>query len=289
VFTAAIVVAAIIAYPVYEVCTLFIDVPFRKVVSRTTLLTGLVFSLVYLSYCDKLSFANLGLGGDRIYRRFLAGLCVGLLLMAVIEIHLLFLGIHELDTHRNYALTAVLTVLLKGIITGLLVALVEEMIFRGALFGGLAHRTNKITALITVSFFYAGVHYIKFRDLPADADINLLTGVTMLPEALIRFTYISYPGIYDAFLTLFLLGLFLGIVRILTNSLIPCIGIHAGIVMGERVVWYVADHAPDNPYNYLVNYYDPFMGYLSAAWLVAFSLLYYFLHGKCLFPGNNQP
>jgi len=281
-FALAIVIGAIIAYPVYEVCALFIDVPFRKVISRTTLLTGFVLSLMYLAYNYRLSFETLRLSGNRIYRQFLMGLGVGLLLMAIIEISLLLLGIHRLDTNQNYALASVLTVLLKGAITGLLVALVEEIIFRGALFGGLSHRTNKITALIAVSLFYAGVHYIKFRDLPADADIHLLTGVTMLPEALIRFTYISYPGIYDAFLTLFLLGLFLGIVRILTNSLIPCIGIHAGIVMGERMIWYVADHSPDNPYNYLVNYYDPFVGYLSSAWLIAFSLLYYFLYRKYL-------
>ncbi len=289
IFTGAIVVGAIIAWPVYEVCALFMDVPFRKVLSRTTLLTGLALSLTYLAYSHRLSFESLGLSGRLIYKPFLIGLGAGLLLMAIIEINLLLLGIHKLDPHQQYALASLLTVLLKGVITGMLVALVEETIFRGALLGGLAHRTNNITALITVSLFYAGVHYIKFRDLPADADINLLTGVTMLPEALIRFTYISYPGIYDGFLTLFLLGLFLGIVRILTSSLIPCIGIHAGIVMGERIVWYVADHAPDNPYQYLVNYYDPFIGYLSSAWLVAFILSYYLLHRKYVISAGHKP
>ncbi len=273
----AILFGALVAFPVYEVFSVFSDVPFRKIVSRTTLLCGLLFSLLYLSYSHRLSLQHLGISSHKAHTRLFCGLIAGLSIMAIIESNLLFLGIHEPDAEQNFAFQSLSLVLLKGLIVGLLVSIIEEVIFRGALFGGLSRQTNKVVALLLVSLVYSAVHYIKFRDLPADTVVHWFTGITMLPQALFQF---ADPARYDAMLTLFLLGLLLGLVRLFTGSILPCIGIHAGLISGEKVIRYAANFTPHNPHAHLVNRYDQFMGDLASAWLLVFCLFCYFYYRR---------
>ena len=277
VFIVAILFGALIAYPVYEIYSVFAEVPFKKIISRTTLFSGLLFSLLYLSYCHRLSLQQLGISPHKAHVRLFHGMIAGLAIMAVIESNLLILGIHEPGRDQSFMLNSLSLLLLKGLIVGLLVGVIEEVIFRGALFGGLSRQTNKIAALFMVSLVYAAVHYLKFRELPADTVVTWFTGVSILPQALFQF---ADPTRYDAMLTLFLLGLLLGLVRILTDSLLPCIGIHAGVIAGEKIIQYATDFTPHNPHAHLVNRYDQFMGDLASVWLLVFCLLCYFYYRR---------
>ena len=281
VFISAILFGALLAFPVYEIFSSFGEITFRKTVSRTTLLSGLLFSLFYFSYYNGVSLKRLGIHFGRAHIRLFQGLAAGLLIVAVIEANLLLLGIHSLDEERLFSLDQLSLLLFKGLLTGLLVGIVEELMFRGALLGGLSRQANQTVALVTVSLVYAAVHYLKFRDLPADAAINWYTGVTMLPPALFQF---ADPARYDAMITLFFLGLLLGLVRLLTGNLPLCIGIHAGVITGEKLVQHTADFMPGNPYAHLVNRYDPFIGDLASVWLLVFCVSFYFL---CKFRGQT--
>ena len=274
VFISAILFGALLAFPVFEIFSAFGEISFRKTVSRTTLLSGLLFSLLYFYYYNGLSLRLLGIRAQRAHIRLFQGLAAGLAIVAVIETSLLLPGIHELDKERLLSLDRLSPLLFKGLITGLLVGIVEELMFRGALLGGLSRRTNQAVALVAVSLVYAAVHYLKFRDLPADAAIHWYTGVTMLPPALFQF---ADPARYDAMITLFFLGLLLGLVRLLTGNLVLCIGLHAGVVAGEKLVQHTADFLPGSPYAHLVNRYDPFVGDLASVWLLVCCVSFYFL------------
>ena len=274
VFISAVLFGALLAFPVYEIFSSFGEVPFRKIVSRTTLLSGLLFSLLYFAHYNGLSLRRLGIRSHRAHIRLIQGLAAGFIIVAIIEANLLALGIHDLNAERLLSLERLSLLLLGGLLTGLLVGIVEELIFRGALLGGLSRQTNTALALVTVSLVYAAVHYLKFRDLPADAAIHWYTGLTMLPAALFQF---ADPARYDAMLTLFFLGLLLGLVRLLTGNLILCIGIHAGLVAGEKFVQHVTDFMPYSPHAHLVNRYDPFSGDLASVWLLLFCVSLYFL------------
>ena len=274
VFISAILFGALLAFPVYEIFSSFGEITFRKTVSRTTLLSGLLFSLFYFSYYNGLSLNRLGIRFGRAHIRLLQGLAAGLVIVAIIEANLLLLGVHDLDKERLFTLDHISLLLLKGLVTGLLVGIIEEFIFRGALLGGLSRQTNQAVALVTVSLVYAAVHYLKFRDLPADAAINWYTGVTMLPPALFQF---ADPARYDAMITLFFLGLLLGLVRLLTGNLVLCIGIHAGVITGEKLVQHTTGFMPGSPYAHLVNRYDPFIGDLASVWLLVCCVSFYFL------------
>ena len=277
VFISAILFGALLAFPVYEIFSSFGEITFRKTVSRTTLLSGLLFSLFYFYYYNGLSLRLLGIRVRYAHTRLFQGLAAGLVIVAVIEANLLLLGIHGLDEERLFSLDHVSLLLFKGLITGLLAGIVEELMFRGALLGALSRRTNQAVALVTVSLVYAAVHYLKFRDLPADAAINWHTGVAMVPPALFQF---ADPARYDAMITLFFLGLLLGLVRLLTGSLVPCIGIHAGVITAEKLVQHIADFRPGSPYAHLVNRYDPFIGDLASVWLLVCCVSFYFLYRR---------
>ena len=273
VFISAILFGAILAYPVYEIVSEFTQVPFRKTVSRTTLLSGLLFSLLYCYRIHGLSLQQLGIRFHKFHIRLFQGLAAGLAVIAVIEASLLLLGIHHLDNEQLFSLDALSRLVFRGLLLGLVVASVEEIMFRGALQGGLSRRANKAVALVTVSLVYSAVHYLKFRDLPADTVVSWYTGVTMLPPALFQF---ADPVRYDTMLTLFFLGLLLGLVRLLTGNLVLCIGIHAGLITGEKVIQQVAGFVPHNPHAHLVNRYDQFMGDLASAWLLLCCVGFYF-------------
>ena len=276
-FVGALIVAilggALAAVPVYELASLVVDVPFNKVVSRTTLVSGLLFSLLYCAYYRGFSPRRLGLTRERAMRRLGGGLAAGLLVIAVIEASLLLLGVHRWDGRSDVASLSLL--LLAGLATGLLVGGIEELIFRGALYGGLSYRTRPAVALSAVSLVYAATHFLRFHELPANADTDWLTGVRMIPSALSQF---ADPARYDAMLTLFLLGLLLGLTRIITGSILPCIGLHAGVVAAEKVSRHVTDFTPYSPYAYLVNRYDPYMGDLASVWLLLGCLCCYFYY-----------
>ena len=200
VFISAILFGALLAFPVYEIFASFGEIPFRKIVSRTTLLSGLLFSLLYFSYYNGLSLRLLGIRAHRSHIRLFQGLAAGLIIIAVIEANLLLLGIHDLDDGRLFSYEHISLLLFKGLVTGLLVGIFEELMFRGALLGTLGRQTSQVVALVTVSIVYAAVHYLKFRDLPADTIVAWNTGVTMIPPALFQF---ADPARYDAMLTLF--------------------------------------------------------------------------------------
>ena len=273
VFLSVILFGALLAYPVHEILSAPGTIPFHKTVSRTTLISGLLFSLLYFSYYNGLSLNRLGIRAGRAHIRLIQGLAAGLVIIGIIETNLLLLGIHDLDKERFLSFEHLSLVVFKGLATGLLVAIVEELMFRGALLGGLSRQTNEALALVTVSLVYSAVHFLKFRALPVDTDVTWYTGVTMIPPALFQF---ADPVRYDTMLTLFFLGLLLGMVRLKTGNLILCIGIHAGLITGEKLIQYLADFVPHSPHAHLVNRYDRFLGDLTSVWLVIGCVTVYF-------------
>ena len=279
VFAAALLFGAILAFPAYTIVSMFSEAEFHRVISRTTLLSGLLFSLLYLKYCGLFSLRGIGWqeGRDTKGILFLQGFVAGLLIMLLLVTGFIMLGIYHFDPAVDTTIPALIKITIKGLLAGLLVGLVEEVIFRGALLGGLQKQANAVIAIVLTSLFYALVHFIKFRALPEGFDPGWFTGIEIFPAALFRFKY--WPTL-DACITLFILGLFLAIVRIRSASILPCIGMHAAIVLVMKVFFYLANYTKGNSYSYMVNDYDHQFGYLSSGVLLMFLVLYYFIDEK---------
>lgn len=279
VFIGALLLGAIVAYPVYSGLTLFNETPFHKVISRTTLLSGLVCSLLYLRFNGLMSGQGLGWcrGGQSKKQLFARGFLGGVLILLVLDGCLILLGIYELDPRVDRTAMHLVWVIIKALLTGVLVGLVEEVIFRGALFGGLKKQSNVTVAMLVTSLVYAAVHFLKFRAVPAEVDIGWFTGVEQIPVALFRF---SNPVTIDSFITLFILGFLFALIRVRSKSIIPCIGLHAGMVATLKIFNYLTNYAGGTQYEFLVNKIDHQFGHLASGLLLFATLIYYFVSSR---------
>ena len=269
-----ITLSPLLAYPAHLVLENFVDYPFHKLVSHVTLICGLIFSGFYLKYHHLYSRQAFGFGHSKniFLRDILQGLFAGVLILAFIKLILLLSGVHQIRSNLDYFWSSLLLIFFKAILAGLVIALIEESIFRGALFSSLYKKTNAIIAISLTSFVYAAVHFLKYRELPEGSEITWLTGMELLPDAFFKF---SYPNITDHFLTLFTLGVLLSMIRLRNGNIALCIGIHAGIIMALKIAGKFSKHVSGNQFDFMVNWVDHTMGYLSFVLLLFLAIIYW--------------
>jgi hypothetical protein len=108
--------------------------------------------------------------------------------------------------------------------TAAVVATLEEILFRGAVFGGLRRLFYWPLALGLSSLIFALVHFLQRADLTGPVAWN--SGLVLLPRMLGGFVdfYAFVPG----FFSLTLAGVLLGLAYQRTGSLYFSIGLHAG-------------------------------------------------------------
>tara|TARA_R110002111_G_scaffold1917_6_gene13021 strand:+ start:1870 stop:2748 length:879 start_codon:yes stop_codon:yes gene_type:complete len=266
-------VGAIAAYPLKLLLDPVLGLAFRKYLTYATLISGLIISGVYLQLYNSLSFKAFGYSGKslKFLNSMFNGFIYGMIIMLIIEVLLLLLGIHEIDTNRSITMASIAERIAKALLAGLLIGLVEESIFRGALFTGLYKQTGAVITVFFSSLVYSTVHFIRYRDLPADTDISWLTGISMMPEAFRRFHEWS---IVDYFLTLFIFGVLLGLLRLKHRGIAACIGVHAGIVMLIKLADYFTNRTHNSNYDYLVSQYNSTFGWISFAVILLFTVFY---------------
>ena len=267
-------VGAILAYPLKLLLDPVLGLAFRKYLTYATLISGLMISGVYLQLYNSLSFKAFGYNEKLIkfLNSMFNGFLYGIIIMLIIELLLFLLGIHELDTNRSITMASVIERIAKAMLAGLLIGLVEESIFRGALFTGLYKQAGAVITVFFSSLVYSAVHFIRYRDLPADADIGWLTGISMMPEAFRRFHEWS---IVDYFLTLFIFGVLLGLLRLKHRGIAACIGVHAGIVMLIKLSDYFTNRTHNSSYEYLVSQYNSTFGWISFIVILLFTIFYF--------------
>ncbi len=269
-----IVVSPLLAYPAYLILENFITLPFYKLVGHTTLICGLIFSGIYLKYHQLYSRQAFGFGLPKniFLRDLLQGLFAGILILAFIKLILILSGVHQIKPNLDYFWSNIFSIFFKAILTGLVVGLIEESIFRGALFSSLYKKTNAFIAISLTSFVYAAVHFLKYRELPEGSEITWLTGMEMLPDAFFK---LFYPDIIDHFLTLFTLGVLLSMIRLRNGNIALCIGIHAGIILALKISGRFSEYVSGSSFDFLVNWVDHTLGYLSFVWLLVLAIAYW--------------
>ena len=267
-------VGAILAFPLKLLLDTFLDLAFRKYLTYATLISGLIVSGFYLHIYNLLSVKAFGYSGSfkTLIKTLVHGFIYGVMIMLSIEVMLLLLGIHEIDTNRSVAPSAIGLLFIKSIVAGLLISLLEESIFRGALFSGLHKKTGAIVTVFFTSAIYAAVHFIRYPDLPPGTEIGWFTGISMLPDAFRRFYEWS---ILDYFLTLFVFGVFLSLLRLRHKNLAACIGAHAGVVMLIKISKYFTNRTHDSSFDYLVSQYNATFGWISFTVMLLVTIFYF--------------
>ena len=120
------------------------------------------------------------------------------------------------------------------------VGVMEELLFRGAMFGGLRRAMPWGAALLLSSAVYAIVH---FMGRPADPPrATWLSGLQVMPGMLAGMAEIR--ALVPGFLSLTLAGVILGLAYQRTGDLAASIGIHAGWIFWLRFYALLTDAVP---------------------------------------------
>jgi membrane protease YdiL (CAAX protease family) len=268
----ALLSGTILAYPLYLLLSVFTRVPFSDAVLYSTQFCGLIYSLFYLNYVDNLNLSSLGLSPvvkQRVGTLGLAFFC-GFMIVALLALTLILFSVYGYHPGREITVASTARLLISAIATGLAVSIFEETIFRGALLQGLMVKTNTMMAIIATSTVYACVHFIYFQE-PL-SNINFFSAIGQFIPA--------YSGIfrletYDAFGSLFLLGVLLALLRVKTNNIVLCISLHAGLVAGVKVFRFYLVYMPGSEYDFLVSSHDHRLGIIAMLWLGLATGVYY--------------
>ena len=166
----------------------------------------------------------------------------GVFLIMVLVIHLM--GWRSWD--QSVTIQEVPSFALKGLQTGILVSLVEEILFRGLLMVIFLRALPPLLAIISLSLLFAAVHFLQPPDdLSVANPYALSAGFEML--SLIGLRFLDPELMIASFSTLFMTGIILAFARYRTRSLWLPIGIHAGWVFALKFYLKLTNRHPDHP------------------------------------------
>lgn len=265
-FLALILVAlasiGVLTYPAWLLLHPHFDFPFHRIGERIAMLVGLVGFMVLAPRMGLGDRASLGYGVPRpaFGRSLLIGLAAGVLTMAVIVGVMAALGLrdwHQAGTAQMAKLVA------QSLVSGLVVALIEETALRGIIFTGIQRESGTTAAVVLTSLIYAATHFFAKHHIDA-GQVTSASGWELLAGTLHAF---SAPlAIADAFLTYFAVGVVLAAIRSSTGHIASCMGLHAGWVWVMLTVTATSAPVREQPLSWLLSQTDGFVGWLVLAW-----------------------
>lgn len=260
----------LIGYPVYS--ALEGDYPLEKITSKLTLLL-LVLSIYPLSKLLNYRRDDYGLQAPfpALFKPATIGFLAGLAILAVVIATELTLEIRLPDPSLTFSVIWLIQLAAKALISGILVGLIEETLFRGLLFRFILDRSSLFTAITLSAFFYAALHFLQSGIDLSPGETNLLTGFKLVA---LSFANLTNPEIFDSMLALFFVGVLLALVRHYGGSLWVCIGMHASWVFMIKITKSMTDGNLESPWHFLVGNYDGIIGHLTSAWLAIVILIY---------------
>jgi membrane protease YdiL (CAAX protease family) len=167
-----------------------------------------------------------------------AGFVTGFLSLACLLVLALTFGARQFSPEHSAAAT--LTHVAKAGLTALCVAPLEEIVFRGALFGSLRKSLPWLVALFLSSSLFALLHYL---DRPGPmGQVGWGSGLAVLVQMAAGFLHLEklVPGVFN----LTLVGLILGLAYHRMQSLYFAIGLHAGWIFWLKSYGFLTDAVP---------------------------------------------
>ena len=231
----ALIIGAALTYPVYEFLSNWIELDFKRVANRCMLIAVVLSFVVLYKKSNFKAAQDLGFstGKRQFYTDLVKGIGFGMLIMCTVVIGLVITNNRTIATSLEFSALNIIGVLASGLISGLIIALLEETLFRGAMLSAIRRESTAFIAITATSFFYALVHFIKPEIELNSNSLGWTSGFIYLKNALANLA--SIPQIVDSLIALFLAGVLLCIVRLRTNRIAFCIGIHAGWVLVIKV------------------------------------------------------
>ena len=261
-FALALFLGAAIAYPAHILLSNWFELDFDRVASRAVLLVVIVLLITLFKKFGFSSWQQIGYShtAKDFFKQLRNGIAIGLLIMTPVVAGLLICGNRVIDADWDFTFSNIASLILTALIAGVLIGLLEETIFRGVMLTSIQRHSTALFAIISSSTVYALVHFLQ-PNISIN-DPNWQSGFVILHSAL---QPLLQPALlFDSFLALWLAGIFLAIVRVRTNQLALCIGIHAGWVFTIKVFKRITDTNVTSEFAFLTGNYDKVIGYLAA-------------------------
>jgi len=213
--------------------------PFHRYVNRSLLLIALAGLWPFLRTLGLRTWADAGLcrpSGQ--WRNLGIGWGLGFGSLALVATLAIAGGARHLTL--NQPAGKILTHLLNASLSAVVVAVFEELFFRGALLGALSRVHSGKTALVVSSAVYALLHFFARPEEPAAVDWT--SGLALLPRMMRGFAAVEQlvPG----FLNLTLAGMILGSAYQRTGTLYGSIGLHAGWIFWLKTYGFITAETP---------------------------------------------
>jgi len=274
-FVAAIVLAgvigALLSFPAYELTSTFASWAFHRVASRIAMLV-LIAELVWVCRHLNLKHApDFGYGPP--WRRFFKVSCTwGAIGIATAAVGAAFLlATHLRIAAPSFAPTALnfARIFLIALSSGIVVALLEETVVRGAMHTAIERESGPWAAALLTASLYAVLHFFaKTRIAPED--VGWGSGFDLLMRS---FSPLAEPKlVFDAFLSWLIVGLILSMTRVLTGNIAVAIGLHAGWVVVLRMLQEGTESGVAARHSFWVGRFDGLLGYWLLPWGIGIAI-----------------
>ncbi|MGZ4962125.1 MAG: CPBP family intramembrane glutamic endopeptidase [Limisphaerales bacterium] len=199
------------------------NVPFHRIVDRAVLGMALICLWPLVRVMGITSWRELGLvnPGEK-WRDIVPGFLIGFCSLAVIAFLAIATGVRK--GHLTTSSSEIVTHLVSASLAAITVAFLEEILFRGALFGAMRKSWRLGTALVMSSVIYALAHFVQ--KAPDPELVKWSSGLAMLPSMFGKLGDVQ--ALVPKGLVLLVAGMILAIAYHRSGSLFLPMGVHAG-------------------------------------------------------------
>mgnify|MGYP001554357546 CR=1 FL=1 len=162
-------------------------------------------------------------------KKFFGGLLLGFFTLAVVAG--VNIGFNERAFAVNLTAHKIIGTLFSAAATAITVAVIEEILFRGGIFGGLRRVLYWPFALILSSAIYALVHFLQRAEW--SGAVRWDSGLILLPQLLAGFA--DFRALVPGFFNLTLAGILLGLAYQRSGNLYFSVGLHAGWIFWLKI------------------------------------------------------
>jgi hypothetical protein len=208
-------------------------IPFRRVVDRCLIVLALIGLWPLVKDLGVRSVSELGLKKYPGLRRDLAiGIVIGSVLLILSASVSLGIGASHWILRTGWPKQ-----IGSALATAVVVAILEEILFRGAILSGLTRVWGATAGIVVSSGLYGILHFFGRPENPHVIDWN--AGFFVLGQMLSGFT--DFQQVVPGFFSLTLLGVILALAFRRTGALFMSMGIHAALVFWVKLFGFAAD------------------------------------------------
>ena len=161
-----IVGGALLSYPAYLLAQ---EIPalqhyqFGRVSNRAFMIIAILAIIPYLKKLKGLSFKSAGMTWDKKIwlSHFTKGYLYGLITMLIMGLVLSFTDVRPF--RENIEVGVLVKALFSGFLTGFVVSLIEEPLFRGFLYNSMTKTYSKVATILILSVIFGCVHFFKSK------------------------------------------------------------------------------------------------------------------------------